>query len=266
MKRILFTTAFLALFGCKEAPKEPTNQSEEVELVTQSETTDYPEALNKVFDAHGGLVNWKNKRTLSFVIAKPEAPETHTIDLHSRREKIEMSGFAMGFDGQDFWLEDEKESYKGDPIFYHNLMFYFYAMPFVLADAGINYGETAALEYEGKSFPGISISYNDGIGTSPKDEYFLHYDPETHQMTWLGYTVTYRTGEKSANVKWIRYNDWTKVGELVLPKSLTWHAYEGRTIKEAKNTYVFENVSVSETSKNDVFFGMPENAKVINKP
>lgn len=239
---------------------------EESEQQTEMTSREFPENISKVFEAHGGLKNWKKKRTLSFTIAKPEAPETHTIDLYSRNEKIEMPDVAMGYDGKNFWLVDEAESYKGDPIFYHNLMFYFYAMPFVLGDKGTIYSETEALKYDGKTYPGIRISFDAGTGVSSKDEYFLHYDQETHQMAWLGYTVTYRSGEKSDNIKWIRYNDWMEVDGLILPQSITWHAYEGRTIKEGRDPTIFEDVALSETPKEATFYAKSENAKVVTKP
>ena len=123
---------------------------------------------------------------------KPDGKETHTTNLYSRKDRIDASNFSMGFDGEQVWLLDENGNYKGDPVFYHNLIFYFYAMPFILADNGIVYGETEDLVFQGKRYPGIRISYEVGVGTSYKDEYFIHYDPETYQMTWLGYTVTYR--------------------------------------------------------------------------
>ena len=53
-------------------------------------------------------------------------------------------------------------------------MFYFYAMPFILADDGIIYEDVAALKFEGKSYPGIKISYESGVGESPEDEYILY--------------------------------------------------------------------------------------------
>ena len=64
-----------------------------------------------------------------------------------------MPDLSMGFDGKNFWLADEKESYKGDPIFYHNLMFYFYSMPFVLSDKGLRYYDTEDLIFEEKRTP-----------------------------------------------------------------------------------------------------------------
>lgn len=266
IKPISIVFIVFAIYGCKEPPKKPIDHFEERQTEVDVNSIGAPvAAIYKVFEAHGGLESWKNKRTLSFTIPKPNAQETHTIDLHSRKEKIETPEITMGFDGKDFWLADEKESYKGDPIFYHNLMFYFYSMPFVLADDGIEYSETEDLEFEGKSYPGVRISYQDGIGASSKDEYYLHYDSETDQMTWLGYTVTYRSGEKSDNIKWIRYNDWMEVEGLKLPKSMTWHAYEGRTIEEPQDPTIFENVVVSEDLKPDAFYAKPENAKVVTK-
>lgn len=265
MKYAVLVMLFIGLTSCKEAKK--TNQSTlEVDnsaKVEQLELSKYPQGLVKIFNAHGGLNNWKNKKSLVYQIPKPGNTETHTTNLYSRKDKIEGTDFSMGFDGDKVWLMDSDSSYKGDPVFYHNLMFYFYAMPFVLADDGIVYGAAEDVMFDGKTYPGISISYNPGVGTSYKDEYFVHYDPETFQMAWLGYTVSYRSGEKSNTVKWIRYNDWMKVSDIILPKSLSWYSYEGKTMKESQNTVLFENVVLSETAKPDSFFEKPPQATFV---
>ena len=67
----------------------------------------------------------------------------------------------------------DKTAYEGNPKFYYNLMFYFYAMPFILADDGIKYTDAEPLVFEGKSYPGIKISYEAGVGESPEDEYVI---------------------------------------------------------------------------------------------
>ena len=249
--------------ACKETPKTMKENSKTTELVTKIKTSKYPEALQKIFEVHGGLELWRKKRVLSYDMSKPKNSEKQTIDLYTRDEKIETDDFSMGSDGDTIWLDDKNEMYKGDAAFYHNLMFYFYAMPFVLADDGIVYSATEAIEYDGKSYPGIRISYNDGVGISSKDEYFIHYNAETFQMEWLGYTVTYRSGEKSDTIKWIRYNDWMDVDGLQLPQSITWHEFEGRTIKGPKAPRKFENVTLSETPLAEDFFTKPEGAKVV---
>lgn len=263
MKKIIALTFFISFIACKENLKSKENQQMKIEKAISEQK--YPLVLEKVFNAHGGLATWKDQRTLVYELPKTDYKEKHTIDLVSRKDKITSPNYRMGYDGEAVWLLNTDSSYKGDPIFYHNLMFYFYAMPFVLADDGINYSATKDLEYEGVSYPGVRITYDNGVGTSPKDEYYLHYHPETYQMQWLGYTVTYRSGETSDNVKWIRYNDWMDVDGLMLPKSITWYDYDGRTIKEEKSTVIFENISLSVEAKNENFFQKPDNAIFVEK-
>ncbi|MEL6916550.1 MAG: DUF6503 family protein [Bacteroidota bacterium] len=263
MKAVSLFLFCVIFISCKEAPKSNTIIEAESKEMVEKRESKYPEALQKVFDAHGGLANWKNKQSLIYDMPKSSNKETHTTNLYSRKDRIDTPDFSMGFDGEHVWLLDENETYKGDAVFYHNLMFYFYAMPFIIADDGIIYSDTSDLVFEDKSYPGIRISYNADVGTSPKDEYFVHYDPETYEMAWLGYTVTYRTGEVSENVKWIRYNDWMQVSNVMLPKSITWHAYDDRDIKEAKSTVSFENVVLKETAISEDFFTRPAMAKIV---
>ncbi|CAM4223282.1 DUF6503 domain-containing protein [Zobellia roscoffensis] len=267
MKIIVSTLVILTLLSCKEATKKDNVEPVEAETeITRAQENNYPEALIEVFDAHGGLKNFKSKRTLTFEIVKPSGNETHTVDLYSRKDKIEIPPVTLGFNGKDAWLLDKQKAYKGNAALYHNLMFYFYAMPFVLADPGIKYEVVEDLEYEGKNYPGIYISYNDGVGASSKDDYYLYYDSESHEMAWLAYTFTFGTDEKSDKLSFIRYNDWEDVDGVKLPKSITWHVNDGKTIKEPRKTVVFENSSLHEGSKPDAFYAVPGNAKVILKP
>lgn len=262
----LFIFSLIALsFACKTDKTKVDRKPTENAVAETVMEVSYPEDVIAVFNAHGGLDLWKSFKTLEFTIPKTDAPEMHTIALKSRKDKITMPEASMGFDGSEVWLLDEGASYSGDAIFYHNLMFYFFAMPFVLADDGIVYSETEPLEFEGKSYPGIRISYNSGIGASPKDEYFLHYDAETFQMQWLGYTVTYRSGEVSDNVKWIRYNDWVDVSGVILPKSITWFTSEDNKLSAPRNIVLFEDVSLSTKEKSVDFYAKPEMGVFVEK-
>ena len=262
MKNALIISLTLLLISCQEQPKKD-NAVKEAETAEKVEmNAEYPEMLLKVFDAHGGIDSWKKMKNLVYEIPKSDFSEVHTINLYSRKDRVDTPAYSMGYDGNDVWLLDPDSKYSGDPVFYHNLMFYFYAMPFVLADKGIVYTETEALEFEGKLYPGIGIGYEQNIGTTPKDEYYIHFDPESYQMTWLGYTVTYRTGQKSDTVKWIRYDNWQEIEGVILPSSITWHEFEGRTIKEARSTVVFDNVVLSTTAKEAAFFEKPAEAVI----
>ena len=184
--------------------------------------------------------------------------------MKSRKSLIDAETFLIGNDGTDVWLkEKDTTSYKGNARFYHNLMFYFYAMPFVVGDDGINYELVDSLEFERKQYPGIKISYEAGIGDSSEDEYILYYDAETHKIAWLAYTVTFYSKEKDSNFRLIRYTDWQEVNGLQLPSLLQWHIYKDGEIGNVRNEVQFVNVSLSKEKPNDTLFAKPDTAKVI---
>ncbi|MEN8790129.1 MAG: DUF6503 family protein [Flavobacteriaceae bacterium] len=263
MQKIIGILLLLIVFlACEEKATKKVDREELVKPSTE-QITNYPQLMQDILDAHGGLELWKPMRSLVFEIPRSEFVEIHTTDLYSRKDRIDTPDYSMGFDGEDVWLLNEDKQYEGDPVFYHNLMFYFFAMPFVLADEGIVYSETEDLVFEDINYPGLRISYDAGVGTTPKDEYFIHFDQKTGRMAWLGYTVTYRTGEKSSVIKWIRYKNWQEVNGVYLPETIIWHKYEGRTIKAPKNSISFRNVELSNQLRPVEFYDKPAKAVVV---
>ena len=246
------------LYSCDNSKSSVATQV----ATTEIPSIDYPDDLDKVFDNHGSVKKWKSMKAMSYEIVKEEGNETQMIDLHDRRERIKGSTFESGYDGKNYWVLADT-SYKSNPKFYTNLIFYFYAMPFVLADDGIKYTKVDPLTFDGVDYPGYRISYNSGVGVSPEDEYFIHYDSKTNEMAWLGYTVTFFSGEKSDKISWIRYNDWKQISGLKLPNSLSWYKSEEGKITELRNTREFANVSVSDQVFADDKLAMPEGARVV---
>lgn len=240
----------LAFAACK--PNTKTQEPAE----TQTEAA-YPQTLQKVLNAHGGLDTWDRYKTLSFTIPSEPVSETHTIDLHSRKDQVQRGSASLGYDGAEVWLYDPENSYKGNPEFYHNLMFYFYAMPFVLADEGIIYEETDALSVNDTVYPGLKISFEPQTGVSSNDEYYLYYHPENYRMRWLGYTATFGANEKSDQINLIAYDNWMSVAEVRLPRSITWYAVENGQPTTPRRTINFENISLNTASKADNFYQKP---------
>ena len=251
--QILFLYSILLVLSCKTPPAEST-----------TEGRPYPAELSKVFDYHGGLETWKKMNSLSYEIVKEGGNEKQEIDLRSRRERIEGSNFLIGFDGNKVWLSADT-TYKGNAIFYHNLIFYFYAMPFVVADEGIIYSEAKPLVYDDETYPGIRISYESDIGFSPEDEYFIHYDPTNYQMAWLGYTVTYFTGEQSKSIHWIRYEDWGHINGLLLPVAYSRYNYSNGLPTDFRSKVVFENSRIDEQEFPESLFQKPEGAEYLDR-
>lgn len=260
MKRItLFLFLAILLSSCK---KEPKAEAEIQESPVQNAII-YPDNISKIFEAHGGIDLWNTMEGLNYEIEKSTINEKHSVALKSRNSIIEAEHHKLGFDGESVWLKElDTVKFKGNPKFYYNLYFYFYAMPFVLGDDGINYADAPPLHYEGKDYPGINISYNAGIGESPDDEYILYYNPETFKMEWLGYTVTFFSKEKSKEFRLIKYSDWAEVNGLQLPKTLHWYDFKDGAVGEMRNEMNFINMSLSNERPDDSIFKVQKGATI----
>ncbi|MFI8377459.1 DUF6503 family protein [Leeuwenhoekiella sp. NPDC079379] len=250
-----YTALALLFIICLSCNSKKEQQPVTITQAIVEETTNYPEILLKILNAHGGLDTWKTYQTLTFTIDKaPNTDEVHTIDLHSRKDHIDMGTVSMGYDGNKAWLRDPEQTYKGNADFYHNLMFYFYAMPFVLADQGIIYEQTEDLVVNDTSYLGLKINFEAQIGSSSNDEYYLYYDLETYQMRWLGYTATFGAAEKSDAVNFIAYDNWTLVEHIRLPKSISWYTSENGKLTEPRNTVDFKEIRLSTEARPEAFY------------
>lgn len=268
MKQLFIAlTLSVFLFSCKtETKSEAVTEVNNTEKQLEVKSTKYPENLVKVFDAHGGLDVWKTMKSLEFTQDKPDGIEVTITDLNSRKALIESPNHAIGFDGQKPWLLNKTEKeYKGyDPKFGYNLMFYFYSMPFIMADNGINYAETEPLVFEGVTYPGIKITYDNGVGETPEDQYLLFYNPNTYKMEWLGYTVNFVPGIDTKEFHFRRYNDWQEVNGLILPNSITGYGYKNDKPTEAKSPNFFTDVKITTEAPNASLFEKPENAIFVD--
>ena len=261
MKNILLLSFAIVMLSCKNNKSKNQTYQEEVLDVT---TSIYPENITKVFNAHGSIDTWNEMKSLVFTMEKPNGAEVTTTNLKNRKSLIEMPKHAIGFNGEEVWLHSKDTvTYKGNPRFYYNLMFYFYAMPFIVGDDGIIYEDVEPLEFEGETFPGIKIVYEAGVGESPEDEYILYYDPETYKMEWLGYTVTFFSKEKSKEFHFIKYGNWQTVNGLLLPETLTWYNYENNMPTTKRNDLKFTDVELSREMPDAEIFEVPEGAELI---
>jgi len=251
MKKLILLVFAITIISCKDQPKKEVKQNKNIE---KQEV--FPEELGKVFNSHGGLNVWRKTKVLSF----NKGEEAHTVDLQTRKTVINSPNYSLGFDGNEVWLDEEKKGdYKGNPEFYYNLYFYFYAMPFVLADDGIIYEKSNSITFKGVEYPGIKISYKSNIGTSPDDNYIVYFNPKTYQMEWLAYTVTFTSKKPNDRYNIIRYNSWENVNGLILPKEITWYKKDdnGNPTEPARVPTKFTLPLVSEAKLADSFFQKP---------
>ena len=257
MKKVAILLVLILTLSCKNHKNNSNSKENEVALT-------YPENISKVFKAHGGMKIWMDFESLYYEIEKPEVNDIYNVSLKDRKSLISMKHHQLGYDGKNIWLKNlDTTKYKGNAKFYYNLMFYFYAMPFVLGDDGINYQDVAPMQYEGISYPGVLISYDSGVGESPEDEYILYYHPETNQMSWLAYTVTFFSKEKSKKFNLIRYTDWEEVEGVKLPSTIQWYHYSKGEIGNVRNVVNFVGSKLSKEKIGVDMFKAPDTSMIV---
>ncbi|MEM6641525.1 MAG: DUF6503 family protein, partial [Bacteroidota bacterium] len=243
-----------AIFACSPS----TESAYKTELDSYVAPAHHSSSLTSVFDAHGGFETWSKMKMLTY----RKGNELTVTNLQNRKIKITDPNKVIGFDGQDVWqMPDSLDASR--TRFYHNLFFYFYAMPFVVGDPGAYYENVASKELAGKSYAGIKVSYNQGVGDAPDDNYIIWYDPDTKKMEWLMYTVTYSSQEPSDTYKLIKYSEWRNFEGLLLPTKMQWHQYDGESVGEPQgNALAFSDIALSQDAPADSIFTMPLGATI----
>ena len=250
-KNWLFYTLLLLVITACSTTQVPLTQQQEL-----------PNLLKQGLTAHGGLAQWNKMHTLKYSIERNDKPEHHLIDLKSRKVLLTHEDYKLGFDGKEVWVTPNLEAFgKGSPRFYHNLIFYFYAIPFVLADPGINYEVLPQKEIEGQQYNVLKISYQDGIGDAPDDYYIAHFNTTTNRMDWLLYTVTYYSGEKNEKYNALKF-DWQEVNGLWVPSKMTGYKTKDGKITDFRYSRLFKNVSITSEPANSAIFEMPKGAAI----
>ncbi len=264
MKHLYLITLISLCLACSQQGSENTTETASEEPAI--DMTNVPAELASAWDAHGSVNAWKKfgklEYDIEFKLGNHGGIEHHTIDLNSRKVMIDGQDYSIGFDGSEVWAMPAVDSIDISPRFYHNLFFYFFTIPMVLSDPGINYETLEPLVTDSAEFKRVRISYNAGVGDSPEDYYICHFNAESNQMDWLLYTVTYFRGEAHENFNGLIYEDFRDVNGIKLPHSLTGRRYAADTLGAVRYFAKFSNVSLSESSPADDMFDMPEGAEI----
>lgn len=256
MKKHLTLISLLIFMACGS----PTaNETAETYSEVETKTSHHIPAIRQVFDAHGGYENWMALKSLSY----ENGGGTTLVDLQHRYTLIEGEEQTVGFDGQNVWVNPPSDQADRQRMRY-NLMFYFYAFPLVIGDPGVNYQVLDPVALDGKTFDAVKISYDNGVGDSPKDNYIVLSNQENHQMEWLMYTATFGAEVGKDTYSLIKYEGWKEIEGVILPSSLQWYQYEDERLGESRgDARTFSNISVSKMHPPVSKFNAPEGAYII---
>ncbi len=258
---------FFAALSCTNKNDHKTSESQTTD--TTAPTTDlsrYPELFQKIIMAHGGFEKWQQQASLNFTLETTlgkEKTETQLIDLWTRKVLIESDSFKLGMDGSNVWVFPSKEAFGELPArFYHNLIFYFFAIPHILADPGTIYEDLGERTIDNKSYRALKVSFEEGTGDADDDFYILHVNPETYQLEILLYTVTYFSGEQHENYSALVYEQWQDINGLVVPQKMVGRKYEDGSLGDVNYNNSFSGVMFSTKQPESGVFDMPSGAEI----
>ncbi len=262
------TTFFACLFfGCISPEKNEAETKSNNSSNTTEVTAEYPTVLQQALKAHGGLDRWKSFEKLEYDVYRGEEIVDHQlIALKTRKVLLNNDQYTIGFNGQQVWVSPDTSAYPGSSArFYHNLQFYFFALPFVLADPGISYEQLEAREFQGKMHDGLRITYQSDVGDAANDEYRAYFDQDTHQLRVLLYTVTYFSQSPADRYSARVYDEWQTVDGLAVPLQVTSYRWENDSLGEQRGVTKYRSVTFDNIPPDQSMFLMPSQATVSDR-
>lgn len=193
----------------------------------------------QMIDAHGGLTRWASAPTVSFVSEfQPVGAEvplvTHvTVEQRSRHAFIDVPGteMRMAWDGARAWSENWKMPIP--PRFLALLQYYFLNLPWLTQDPGVHLSAPGTGKILGDSteYATVRMTFDPGVGDSPRDYYVLFIDPATKHLKACEYIVTYTAvlpeGSTASPPHVLVYQDFEKADGLLVPTRYTIHEQGG---------------------------------------
>lgn len=240
-----FSTA--GLVGCSKSPTSSAHEHTPSAVRSSGEPAAL-ELLDQMLAAHGGLDRYRAFGGMQYTMIgfplseKTRMPNTSTVDLVTRWNRIEGQGYTVGFDGQSSWSMPVATA-SGVPTRLYVLgSFYYMGMPWVFADSGVTLKDGGIRNYRSRTYRILRASYATGTGYSDADDYELFIDSTTKRLALIDHSVT---EIKIERVTW-EFADWHEVDGLCVPGKLVYR--EGFTPDPPSQGTVTEVRDVSFTN------------------
>lgn len=228
---------------------------------------DQSEEFKKLLDAHGDWGKWIDAKAFSYAMVHETnlAWENHYINLTDRKVRIDADTWQIGNDGERVWISPNRQAFNGTSVrFYHNLYFYFFSIPYIFTDPGVNVKKTENKLVNGISHEAFEVSFEANVGDSPNDKYYMLVDPETGKLAWVLYTVTF-FDKSNTKMNALKYEDYRDAGGLIFPRIMTGYQFENDSTRRISYQVTFSDVFLVEKEMDADLFAMPEkNAVVAN--
>ena len=232
--------------------------------------------LDEAYEAHGGLQAFRNMGVVEYDTEMElgggalKISDHQLIDLDSRKVLVTSGGYKIGFDGSEAWILPGMSAFPIPPRFYAMTPFYFFGLPFLFADPGVNLEPLGTKELGGEQFDAVKVTYDAGVGDTPDDNYVIYMDKDTRRIKLVHYIVTYPPLMDAETVDELErhaavYDEWQEVNGMLVPKKITFYEWAEDSLNTEPVGYLnFEHVSFSEQNPDPALFSRPEGAEVDN--
>ncbi len=239
-----------------------TTQQTEQAVEEPAPKVEYPDALESNLRAHG-YEAWKSFNGLTYTRISGDNSEKQQIDLKNRKVRIETDEYTLGSDGENVWVSPNLEAFGGRSArFFHNLWFYFFSIPHVMTDPGVNARVMEDVTFNGTDYNRILVTFGDNVGDAPEDQYILYINKETSELDLINYSVTFYDASRAEQYNALVYDGWQTIQGVKVPASLTGYRWENDTLGEVRYEVKFEDIQFSKESFDQSIFYIPEGAEI----
>ncbi len=227
--------------------------------------------IDRAVAAHGGMEKWQSygavEYDLSWASAKSTLKDHQLFDLRSRDGLITAANYSLGAKAGEVWIKPNAAALGGKPPrFYMWTPFYFFGMPFVLADPGAKHEALGKKTFEGREYEAVKITFAKGTGDSPDDFYVAYVDAESGQLKLASYVVTYPSLRRGKAIEELEqhaivFQEWQEVDGLKVPKVAPFYLWkDGKIEGTPLATLEFSNVRFTKETPDAARFSKPSDA------
>ena len=243
---------------------------EVVETITETKVNLHPFTA-AVEKAHN-TAEFRSKKAIQYDInlvygGKQRMDATITQTTDGTKIKIaHKEGKIVGYDGKEVFAVTT-DSLSGRERFNIFTWTYFFAFPHKLTDPGTQWSSMSKSNWGGTEYDAAKLTFDGGIGDTPKDWYMSYKNPETDVLEGAAYIVSFGKDVAKAeeNPHAVKYADFKTVDGVPFATTFTinnWNKEQGYLdeLGIAKVT----NIKFVEPSED--FFSKPEKAILVEMP
>ena len=208
-----------------------------------------------VIDAMGGKEAWDNTRYIRFTFF---GFRTHHWDKWTGRYRVEWNDRRSGVtnvvlmnlntkegeayvNGQKAEREELADLLRsGDSAWINDT--YWLLMPYKLQDPGVTLKHDGEETIDGATYDKLHLSFDEGVGLTPGDEYWAYINRETHLMDQWRFLLQPRGEEGRRSEGVYKWKKWQKYGNIMISSER--ESADGNK-RELQNITVFDTLDDS---------------------